>query len=209
MKRDITDTGVYAAAMKLTSVLWIGCLWLFCSIPLFSSGAASAAMYKMFFNLRKDGKCDAPAFFAAFRQSFKQGSFIWLTVMGTVLIITGAYTGAVLAGSTALKLALLTVCLALFIPLMLLNIYAYALTGCFENRLINTVKNALALGVCNRRTSLWGIIITMLPVLALFISPYYFLRLLFVWLFFYPPLAAYLISGRVESIFEELSKQNI
>ena len=51
------DSPVMQAMNKLGSVILMSLLWLVCCLPVVTIGAATAALYRMMFNLREDKTC--------------------------------------------------------------------------------------------------------------------------------------------------------
>ena len=189
MKKSIIETKIYQATMKISSLLWIGCLWMFCSLPLVTAGASTTALYRLLFNLRRDGRCSAPDFYQEFRSNFKSGMFF----------LSYSIT------QEAVKIALIGIALVALLVWLVFGIYGFALNSYFENTLGNTLKNAVFMAGENRKTTMIGIILTMLPLMVFFVSWYIFLMTLVFWIVFYPGLAAYLITGQLEPVFRKLA----
>ena len=86
-------------------------------------------------------------------------------------------------------------------------LYSFPLTCYFENSLRNTLKNALAMSIKHLRQTILCFALAVIPLIALMISAGWFVRLLYVWVLFYPGLAAYWIAGILAPIFEQSAKQ--
>lgn len=205
MKKSIIETKIYQATMKISSLLWIGCLWMFCSLPLVTAGASTTALYRLLFNLRRDGRCSAPDFYQEFRSNFKSGSLIWLVQVLLLGLIVGMFFLSYSITQEAVKIALIGIALVALLVWLVFGIYGFALNSYFENTLGNTLKNAVFMAGENRKTTMIGIILTMLPLMVFFVSWYIFLMTLVFWIVFYPGLAAYLITGQLEPVFRKLA----
>lgn len=186
---------------KLAWMMWFSCLWVFCSLPIVTVGASSAALYTMAFRMHEDGAYSSGAFFRAFRNNFKSSTRLWLSMLLSAVVLAAAYYGVVLVESEVLRLVLLVpFCIGLVLWCFLL-LYGFPLSCFFENTVRNTQKNAVAMAIKHLRQSIYCAALAMIPMLALMISEYWFLRLLYLWVFFYPCVAAYWISGILKPVF--------
>ncbi len=80
------DGKIYRFLVKFWNVVWISVLWIVCSLPVFTIGAASTATYySMVKSVRNNEDRATRDFFKSFKQNFVQA-----TVMTVVYIIVGA-----------------------------------------------------------------------------------------------------------------------
>ena len=76
------DGKIYKFLDKFWNMVWIGILWIICSIPIITIGAAStAAYYAMVRSVRKNEDNSTRDFFKSFKQNFKQATLIWLMMV--------------------------------------------------------------------------------------------------------------------------------
>lgn len=69
-------------------VLGLGFLWFLCSIPVFTIGASTSALYyAVVKSVKKNNGYAAAEFFHAFRQNFKQSTILWLLQMGIMSLL--------------------------------------------------------------------------------------------------------------------------
>lgn len=195
------DAPIVQTMSKLAWMMWYSCLWVFCSLPVFTIGASTAAMYTMSFRMREDGDYSTKGFFLAFRDNFKKATGLWLLVLLTALLLGLGYYGILWIEAETLRAALLAPFCCLFVLWGFLLLYVFPLTAFFENTVRNTFKNALAMGIKHLRQSIYCFALAMIPVLALIVSEYWFLRLLYLWVFIYPGAAAYWITGILKPVF--------
>ena len=79
------DGKIYKFLDKFWNMVWIGILWIICSIPIITIGAAStAAYYAMVRSVRKNEDNSTRDFFKSFKQNFKQA-----TIMTVIYIVVG------------------------------------------------------------------------------------------------------------------------
>ena len=195
------DSPVMQAMNKLGSMIWISLLWLLCCLPVVTIGASTAALYRMMFNLREDKTCTAGAFFRAFASNFKQASLLWLIEVAFGAAMIGYYWFAASMGAENLRLILVIPFCLLFLLSGFLFLYVYPLTCYFENTLGNTLRNALILSCCNPKRTIPAFVLSIVPVIAMFLSLTWFMRLFWFWILVAPGLLTYWICRCLEPVF--------
>ena len=160
--------------MMVTTVTWL----LFC-LPIFTAGAATAAMCRMMFNLKEDRSCAFKDFFRAFRENFRRGTALWLILLACVAVLAVGFYLVVLLENTVLRLAALMLFCIVFFLVYIAAIYAFPLTAYFDNTVAATLRNAIGMGLSNLRQTIYAIAITMLPLVLMLVSMQLFLTLLF------------------------------
>ena len=74
----------------LIDLIWAGLLWLVCSLPLFTIGASSTALYyTVVKSIRHERGRVTSCFFRSFRSNFRQATAIWMLCGLYVLIGVG------------------------------------------------------------------------------------------------------------------------
>lgn len=82
------DNGIMSTVARVADTITLGVLWVLCSVPIFTVGAASAAFYYAYNRcIRMKMDYAWKTFFAAFKSNFKQATQIWLIVLGMILVI--------------------------------------------------------------------------------------------------------------------------
>ena len=200
------DAPVVRTLSKFSYLIWMNCLWFVCCLPVVTIGASTAAFYRMAFNLREERKCTAGEFLKAFKENFKHSTVMWLIQLLVVAVMALCYYRGLVVENETLGLAVLLITCAVFIVWGFWFLYSFPLTCYFENTLGKTMRNALAMSIKHLRQTVFCFALAMIPAIALIVSQYWFLRLLYVWLLFYPGLADYWITGILTPVFEEYSK---
>ncbi len=123
-------------------------LWLLCSLPVVTAGAATAALYGVLFKMR-DGRAARVGrqFFAAFARNWKRATGTWLVMLaaaalcGLDLLVSQSETatGAVFRVISVGGLTFLAMMCTLLFPLL----------ARYENTWSNQLKNAALLAVAN------------------------------------------------------------
>lgn len=156
MKRLFSyDSAVTRFLMQFCSACCLGVLWLVCSLPVFTAGAATAALYSVTIKLVREteGTSVTRQFFAAFRSNFKQATQLWLMMLalGALLSVDGYVLYHMRHTSTGTAAILWTLLLAVLIAAALLYAavmaYLFPLVAYFENNNRSMLKNALLMGV--------------------------------------------------------------
>ena len=74
--------------ISLTDYLLLGLLWLVCSLPVITFGAATTAMLYTAGKVIRHGEGNVfPTFFEAFRREFKQATVLWLIAIPLLLAV--------------------------------------------------------------------------------------------------------------------------
>ena len=85
-----TDNVVTRGLGKVADFMILNVLWIICSIPIVTIGAATTAMYSVMLRLVKDEEgYIVKGFFKAFKENFKQSTIMWLIymVVGTIIFV--------------------------------------------------------------------------------------------------------------------------
>ena len=165
--------------------------WLICCLPVFTVGAATAALYRMMFNLKEDRSCALKEFFRAFRENFRKATLLWLLLLLSVALLVCLYYLVMLVENMILRMAALMVFCMLFFVVYIAGLYLFPLTAYMENTLPDTLRNAVAMGLGNLRQSIIACAVTMIPLLVLILSMQIFLQMLFLWVVLAPGAIAY------------------
>ena len=129
-------------------------LWICCSLPIFTIGASSTALYAVTLKIadKEEGQI-VKQFFRAFRDNFKQATVIWLIMLGIavflgldVYILLHLRTSTVgpVAVAWTLILAMVIVCIIVWTILLM---YLFPLVAKVENTTPNMFKNSFLIGV--------------------------------------------------------------
>lgn len=75
--------------IKVGYIWWLNILWLLCSLPVFTIGAATTALIYSCMKLHKDEGYVTKNFFGSFKENFKQSTIIWLIylILGALIVL--------------------------------------------------------------------------------------------------------------------------
>ena len=140
--------------LKLCYGCYLNLLWMVCSLPVFTAGAATAALYDVTLRLAREEEPPLTSrFFKAFREDFRQATILWLILLGV-----GALLGAdgyilyrLSKGTTGVVPVVCTLGLALIIAAaiayVIVLLYVFPLVASVKNTNWAMLKNALLIGI--------------------------------------------------------------
>ena len=139
--------------LKLSYACYLNLLWFLCSIPIFTIGASTTALYYASLKIVRDEDNHVGAtFFRAFRENFKQATVLWLILLGVGLFLAG--DGYVLyhlrqnsGGTLAVMWTLiLAVVIAAAVVYVIVLEYVFPLLASVSNTNAAMLKNAFLIG---------------------------------------------------------------
>ena len=76
--------------LKLAYSCYLNFLWVVCSLPVFTVGASTFALYSVTLKIVQEREGNLTRqFFKAFRENFRQATVLWLILLGIGLFLTG------------------------------------------------------------------------------------------------------------------------
>ena len=139
--------------LKLCYACYLNLLWFLCSVPIFTIGASTTALYYTSLKIiRGEESYVGPTFFRAFRENFKQATVLWLILLGAGLFLAGdGYILYRLRQSTEGTMAVVwTLILAIVIAVSVLYVivleYVFPLLASVSNTNRAMLKNAFLIG---------------------------------------------------------------
>lgn len=183
---------------KLVMMLYAGILWFVCSIPIVTSGAATAALYEVMLKAVKNQEgYVGSSFFKAFRANLKQGIQLGVPLLlAEIVFAVNVFYYGVLGGEGFRVQTV--VFILLFLLTLTVSSYTYAVMAKFENTAAGHFWMAAVLLFRNPG---WSAAILVIQVLTLFLT----------WFFVYfPALFIMGISGYMQAaVFEHIFRNLI
>ena len=139
--------------LKLCYACYLNLLWFVCSIPIFTVGASTAALYYVSLKIvRGEDTYVGPMFFRAFRENFRQATVLWLILLAVGLFLGG--DGYILyhlrqtaEGPIAVMWTLiLAVVIAAVVMYVIVLLYTFPLVASVKNTNAAMLKNAFLIG---------------------------------------------------------------
>lgn len=164
MKIFDIDGPVMQVLTKIANLMILNFLTILCCIPVFTAGAALTALHYMCLKMIRNEDCYiCKGYFKAFKDSFKQSTIVWLIVLLVVAILAGDYyimsKSEVEFGYWFKAILGAVVIFAIFTITMVFPVMAK-----FTNTTMQTIKNALALGILHFPKTILMIILYAVPV---------------------------------------------
>lgn len=198
------DSPIMQFLSRLGDLVLLNIVFLLTCLPIFTIGAANAALYDVVFRMdtSREGKV-LGSYFRAFRENFRQGTGIWL-----FLALFGAASYANMMGFSEIKgifgyILFLAALLVLVLCVFVFS-YAFPLMSRFVNSAGNMLKNAFLLAVGNLPRTIVVAVINCFPWVLLVVNLYAFMQLSFLWFALYFSAAAYFNSRVLKKVFDVL-----
>lgn len=195
------DNPVWRFIGKFFDVLILNILWVVCSIPVFTMGASTTAVYYVTLKLVRDEEGSTiKSFFKSFKENFKQATVIWL-----ILLAVGAVIGFDLyfflnIESSTFRTVMLALFMGFGIVYLGISLFVFPLQSKFYNPVKKTLFNAFFMSVRHFFLTLGMLAIDIaLPALAFFVLP----LLQSIFMLFGFPLIAFINSYMLAGIFDK------
>ena len=201
------DSKIMQIISRFCDIVILNLLFLVTCLPLFTIGAASAAMYTVVFRMDTDKEEGLfRTYFRAFRDNFLQGTAIWLLLAlfgaaSCVNMVQFSQLGGVLG------YLLFLIAMLVFLVVVLIFSYVFPLLSQFRNSIKESLKNALLLSVAHLPRSILLAVINCFPAALLVLKLYAFAKLSYLWMVLYFAAAAYFNSRVLNKVFKPYWEQ--
>ena len=163
---------LWRAMSKIADLLWLNILFVVCCVPVFTIGAALTAMYSVTFKMtvNEEGSISRD-FFKAFRENFKQATYLWLIMAGIGLFIL-ADTFIIAYLPAQIQEIAMYVLAGIGVLFLITFSYLFPLQSRFENPIKRTLMNALLISIRHLLpTTVAVAALTAAPALILWFKP--------------------------------------
>ena len=144
------DNPVWRFIGKFWDVLIVNLLWLVCSIPIFTIGASTTALYYVTLRLvRDEDGYTFRSFFKSFKENFKQATIIWLIFLAVIMILGFDLYFVVMMMTEASKVRTMmtVVFLAMLFVWASMFTYVFPLQARFYNPVKKTIFNSFFMSI--------------------------------------------------------------
>lgn len=182
MKNPLSpDSGFFQFFEKLVQYVKVNLLWILCSLPLFTAGAATRAMYAALEDLRREKSWRSKDFFRAFRQGFGTSTVLWvlILVLGSALV-TDYFIVVQLAFPG--RMAVIGLIFFLLFALSFFSGMVFPMLSRFPCSLRESVINGVLLSLAHLPKMLLVTAMNLLPFAMWLVVPQIFWMLGFLWL---------------------------
>jgi len=147
--RDLWEKPWFSVLTKLTYSAYLNILWLICSLPIFTIGASTTALFYCTLKMAEDrDEGLTRMFFRAFRSNFKPATKLWL-----ILLALGCFLGvdgfvlSRLWNTSAFWTILTALVIGAAVLYAIVLLYAFPLLARFENTTLGILRTSFAVGV--------------------------------------------------------------
>ena len=200
------DGLIYRFFSTVCDLILINLLWLVCSIPLITIGAATTAVH---YSCQKYARGEGTLFknfFHAFRQNWKQSTIVWLLILllaACFLLDYSLLIPLVFPG----KMVMVIILWILIFLCVMASHYVFALIAQFENTIKNYLINSVLFSVQNILTSLLICLPTVIIVFLLLFDLNLFIRLGALWLLLGISVPVYIQTKLLSKVFQPYISQ--
>lgn len=141
---------------KVMDAMIISILWLVCSLPIVTMGAATTAVFQFtLYQVRDEEGYVWKSFFKAFRQNFRQATILWLGGLAVgAFLLADVYLCMHLRIPGTLRMALLVGLGCIGLIYLLTMLYVLPLMACFQVSVKTAVRDSFVMAVGNLPVSL-------------------------------------------------------
>ena len=200
------DNPVWRYIGKFGDLMMLNVLWIVCSIPIFTIGASTTALYYVTLKLaRDDDGYTIKSFFKSFKENFKQATVIWLILLatGVILAFDLYFLLNVLTGSSMIRTVFMAAIGALSFIWIFVFTFAFPLQSRFYNPIKRTLFNALFMSVRHLFRTLGILVLDAALMLMGYLSVFYAPQFTVLALLFGVPLIAFVNSYIFNGIFKK------
>lgn len=160
---------LWRALNFIADIVILHFLWLICSLPVFTIGASTTALYyAMMKRIRTNEGQITTNFGQSFKQNFKQATIYWLIIVAVAAVLWLDFNFCFTWGGTAGKVMLVG-CSLLLVPCWMVLLYIFPVQAKFTGTLYENFKNALLMSIRHLPltillTLIWGTVWLMLAI---------------------------------------------
>lgn len=146
---------------KVMDAMIISILWLVCSLPIVTMGAATTAVFQFtLYQVRDEEGYVWKSFFKAFRQNFRQATILWLTGLAAgIFLVVDVYLCMQLRIPGMMRMVVMTGLGCVGLIYLLTMMYVLPLTACFQVTVKRAIRDSFVMAVGNLPVSLLILVI--------------------------------------------------
>lgn len=190
---------------RLTDFMLLNILWIVCSIPIITVGAATTAMYGVMLKIVKNEEGYITRdFLGIMKANFRNSTIIWLILLAVSVIIRAdlSFMAGMPQGIRPIIQALLMLAMLLVTAV---GIFSFGLQSRYENTVSQTLKNALLLTLGKFPLTIIMLIITAGSIALTLVSYETIVVGIVLWLVLGVSLVTWLNCIILRKVFDEIS----
>ena len=141
---------------RITDYLILTLLWVICSIPIFTIGASTTAMFYTSFKILDDEDSYVTrCFFKSFKENFKQSTLLWLAAVATLLLFWLEFQFYNALDKGTIRFIGQVVFGFLFVLFTIIMLYLFPYVSRFHCTFKQSIKVSLLLGIRHLPTTIF------------------------------------------------------
>lgn len=186
---------------RITDLILLNLLFIITCLPVFTIGAASAALYTLCFRLmREEYSGIVKSYFRAFRDNLKPATAVWGILLAAA--VPAVYYLSLTTRMEGILAYSGFVFLLILIMVLMTGSYVFPWISQFENTPVQSLKNALILSISRLPRTFCILVINLIPLIVWFFSAQLFIQVSFLWIALYFAAAAYMNTGLLWHVFK-------
>lgn len=168
------ENGIMSTVARVADAVTLGVLWVLCSLPVFTIGAASAALYYAYNKcIRQKMGYAWKTFFENFKSNFKQATQIWLFLLGLILFaVLDSYLLSLMQDAGLLIDVLRAAIIALMLVSVIWGLYLFPYLSRFAVSSKAVMKNCALIALANMPQSILLFVIFVICVIGFICAPF-------------------------------------
>lgn len=165
------DNKFFTFMGRIGDLILLNILWVICSIPLFTIGASTTALYYVTLKMVKNEESYIiRSFFKSFRLNLKQSIVIWLILL-FVSVLLGYDLYIMMHWDTNFKVVLTAVFFMLALLVAFIFVYIFPILSKFSNTVKQTFKNSFLMSIRHLPYTIAMILTSFLPIVLIAFVP--------------------------------------
>lgn len=205
MKLLDPDSPIMSFLARVADLVILNVLWLLCCLPVVTAGASTTAMYHVVRHLQEESISSVTRdFFRSFKSDFRQATPVYLLLLiPTAAVVMNAW---ILSAQSSDVVPVYVRAIWMVSALMLTFVVSvvYPVMAYFDDTVWKTLRTAAVLAVAKLPRTAFISAINLLPIIMLFVSLPFFLRISIFWLLIGGSLTAYLNMLILRPVFKKI-----
>lgn len=205
MKLLDPDSPIMSFLARVADLVILNVLWLLCCLPVVTAGASTTAMYHVVRHLQEESISSVTRdFFRSFKSDFRQATPVYLLLLiPTAAVVMNAW---ILSAQSSDVVPVYVRAIWMVSALMLTFVVSvvYPVMAYFDDTVWKTLRTAAVLAVAKLPRTVLISAINLLPIIMLFVSLPFFLRISIFWLLIGGSLTAYLNMLILRPVFKKI-----
>lgn len=205
MKLLDPDSPIMSFLARVADLVILNVLWLLCCLPVVTAGASTTAMYHVVRHLQEESISSVTRdFFRSFKSDFRQATPVYLLLLiPTAAVVMNAWILSA-QSSDVVPVYLRAIWMVSALMLTFVVSVVYPVMAYFDDTVWKTLRTAAVLAVAKLPRTVLISAINLLPIIMLFVSLPFFLRVSIFWLLIGGSLTAYLNMLILRPVFKKI-----